>query len=227
MSSKNRGLRLSKRIFLLLSVCGLFLTAASAQQFHTFTFNAGGGPGINRGAINSFTSSSYHGVVGGGVNFSKLFGLNAEYMYYNLPFQSNLTHQPAGFPGAKANVQAATLNAIFNVPTHSRWGVYGMFGYGGYRRAVSANQTLLLNGTVCQPSYVFWNVLCTTGTPSTVKGDQTISSRTTTAGGYNLGGGLTYRMGARLKFYAEGRYHRTNNRDIRTQIFPVTFGVRW
>jgi opacity protein-like surface antigen len=219
---------LSKRIFLLLSFCALAITAASAQKkLPLFTFNAGGGPGINRGAINSYTNSSYHGVVGGGVNFSRLFSLNAEYMYYNLPFQSALTHAPQGVPGATANVQAATLNLIVNAPLHSRWGVYGIAGFGGYRRAVSADKTLLLNGTACQNVYVFWNVLCTTSSPIEVKGDQTISSRITSVGGYNYGGGVSYRVGHRLKIYGEARYHRTNNRDIRTQVFPITFGIRW
>lgn len=224
MSSENRGLRLRNRILWLLSFCLLCIAAAPAQKFERFTFNAGGGWGINRGAINNFTNASYHGVVGGGVNFGHLFGLNAEYMYYNLPFQSNITHQPEGFPGAKANLQSATLNMIFNAPMHSRWGIYGIAGFGGYRRAVSADSRLLLNGTVCQPSYVLWNVTCVNGV---VDPQQTVSSRTTTAGGYNYGGGISYRVGKRLKVYGEGRYHRTNNRDIRTQVFPITFGIRW
>jgi opacity protein-like surface antigen len=227
MSSRLRGSRLSKRLFLLLGFCVLFFAAASAQQQPPrFTFNAGGGLGLNRGAIGSYTSSSYHGVAGGGVNLSRLFSLDAEYMYYNLPFKSVYTKTPQGLPGAKANVQSATLNVIVNVPLHSRWGLYGVGGFGGYRRTASAKQTLLYDGTYCQDVYVFWNVLCTTS-GNVVKGNQTVTSRTTTAGGYNLGGGLSYRIGSRLKLYAEARYHRTNNRDIRTQIIPVTLGVRW
>ena len=216
---------MSKRILLLGSFLALFLTAASGQQFHRYTLNAGGGPGINRAQINSFLSNSYHFSGGAAYNLNRLFSLQAEYMYYNMPFQSAITQPPQGFPGAKAHVQSGTLNVIFNVPLKGKWGVYGIGGYGLYQRAVSADKTTLLLGTVCQPAYVFWNVTCVNGV---VNPEQTISTRDTGAGGYNYGGGFTRRLyGPRLKFYGEVRYHRTNNRDIRTTILPITFGIRW
>jgi len=46
-------------------------------------------------------------------------------------------------------------------------------------------------------------------------------------GGWNAGGGFTYRIKPRLRIYVEGRYHRANTSDGHTTIFPVTAGIRW
>ena len=82
---------MSRHILSLFFLCGLWITAASAQSnFSRFNFNAGGGFGLGRGDVANFTSTSYNGVVGGGLNLSRKFGVNAEYMYYNLAFKDSV-----------------------------------------------------------------------------------------------------------------------------------------
>jgi outer membrane protein with beta-barrel domain len=219
---------LSRHILALFFVCGLWIAAASAQtKFSRFNFDAGGGFGIGRGDVANFTSTSYNGVVGGGLNFSRKFGVNAEYLYYNLAFKSNVIQQQS-LPGAKGHLQSVTLNGIYTLPLNNRWGFYGIGGFGWYQRSVSARSEVLTGGftTPCQPAWIWWGITCVNGFVSPT---QTLSSRTLDAVGFNFGGGITYRLpwARHAKFYAEGRYHRAYHSDVKTIVFPVTVGLRW
>ena len=101
----------------------------------------------------------------------------------------------------------------------------GPLGGGGwYQRSVDASRELLVKGTVCQPAWALWGITCTNGLLAT---DQTLSSNTVSGGGYNLGGGITYRLNRQAKIYVEGRYHHANTSDKHTSVFPVTVGLRW
>jgi opacity protein-like surface antigen len=213
---------LIRRILSLVALSVLLIGVAPAQQFNRFNFNFGGGVGAGLSDIGKFTNKSYQGGGGAGVNFNRLFGVDAEYMYYNLSFTNSVTQET---PGASGRLQSATLNAIFTVPTHAKWGVYGIAGGGLYRRSVEARSQVLVSGTVCQPAWVLWGVTCTN---NVITETQTLSSRTLNAGGYNYGGGLTYRVPFHnAKIYVEGRYHHANHNDVHTSVFPVSFGLRW
>jgi hypothetical protein len=63
---------------------------------------------------------------------------------------------------------------------------------------------------------------CTIGSVNIVTG-----SRSDNAFGGNIGGGLTYRLGERTKFYTEVRYHHASYDKVATDILPLTFGIRW
>ena len=218
---------MSRRILFLLALCGLSIAASAQQDFNRFNFTAGGGLGFGRGAVANFTNRSYNGVVGGGVNFNRFFGVDAEYMYYNLAFRDTVVQQQ-GLPGAKGHLQSVSLNGIFNYKLQGRFGVYGIAGVGWYQRSVSARSQPLLTGTVCQPAWIWWDIQCTDGTPSVASHDQTLSSFSKGAGGFNYGGGLTYRLKQPgVKVFAELRYHRAYHSDVKTVVFPVTVGVRW
>lgn len=218
---------MSRRILFLLALCGLSIAASAQQDFNRFNFTAGGGLGFGRGAVANFTNRSYNGVVGGGVNFNRFFGVDAEYMYYKLAFRDSVIQQQ-GLPGAKGHLQSVSLNGIFNYKLQGRFGVYGIAGVGWYQRSVSARSQPLLTGTVCQPAWIWWDIQCTDGNTPVVSHDQTLSSLTKDAGGFNYGGGLTYRLKhPGVKVFAEFRYHRAYHSDVQTVVFPVTFGVRW
>lgn len=214
-----------KRILYLLAFCGLGIAASAqtTQNFNRFNFNVGGGLGGALGDVGKFTDKSYHGVAGGGVNFSRRFGLKAEYMYYNLSFQDSVKLQQS-LPDATGHLHSATLNAFLNFPLQGKLGVYAIGGAGWYQRTVEARSQVLVPGTVCEPAWKLWGVVCTSGVVATT---QTLSSNAVGAGGYNFGGGITYRLNKSAKVYAEGRYHHANTSDLRTSVFPVTLGLRW
>src|SRR6202166_5404889 len=114
LALRNRRSRLRNRMLFLLVFCGL-ITSASAQfesaqsDFNRFNFSVGGGLGIGRGEVGSFVGNSYEGVVGGGINFSRMFGVDAEYMYYNLALRPSVIANQS-LPGAGGHLQSITVN---------------------------------------------------------------------------------------------------------------------
>lgn len=219
---------MTNRILLLLVLCGLFASASAQSNFSRYNFTAGGGLGIGRGEVASFVGNSGQVVAGGGVNFSRLFGVDAEYMYYNLPIRPSVANGPANLHGTSGHLQSISLDGIVNVPYHAgKLGAYGIFGIGFYRRSVSANTQLLDINNVCQDIYARWyGINCLNGFPRT---RQTLSSYSKDAGGFNFGGGATYRLNYldHAKVFIEFRYHRAYHSDGQTIVMPITVGLRW
>lgn len=207
----------------LLALCVLGIAAASAQDFSRFNFNVGGGFGGALGDVGKFTDPSYNGVAGAGMNLSRAFGLKAEYMYFNLGFKDSVKTGQS-LPDATGHVQSATLNLFFNHTLQDKWGVYAIGGAGWYQRTVDARSQVLVADTICAPAWKLWGIACTNGLTETT---QTLSSHTVSSGGYNVGGGLTYRFSGHAKVYVEGRYHHASTSDGSTSVFPVTVGLRW
>jgi len=212
----------------LLAFCGLGIGASSAQTFNRFNFNVGGGFGGALGDVGKFTGASYNGVAGGGLNFSRAIGVKAEYMYFNLGFNDSVKANQS-LPDATGHVQSATLNLFYNHSLQGRLGVYAIGGGGWYQRSVDARSQLLPHGTVYEPAWELWGVTFNDGPAGRrVDVDQTLSSHSVNGGGYNFGGGFTYRLNMmQAKIYVEGRYHHANTSDKHTTVFPVTVGLRW
>ena len=222
---------MSHRPLRLLVFLGFVITAASAQSnFKRFNFDVGGGLGIGRGDVGKFVGASYHGVAGGGLNFSRMFGFNAEYMYYDLPLKDSVIQQQFLLPGATGSVQSVSLNGIVHAPFQGRWGAYGIGGIGFYHRSVWNRNEPVLAGTTCQPAWIWWDLNCTSsGGVPVLSYNQTIATNSRDAGGFNFGGGFTYKLNHlhHAKFYIEARYHRAYHSDVQTTFFPVTAGLRW
>jgi hypothetical protein len=217
---------LSHRVLCFVAFLGFSIATASAQSnFKRFNFDVGGGLGIGRGDVGKFVGGSYFGIAGGGLNLSRMFGFNAEYMYYDLPLKTSVIEQQA-IPGASGHLHGVTLNIIAKAPLSGRFGAYGIGGIGWYRRSVSARSELLTSGTVCQPAWIWWDITCVN---RFVSPTQTLSSASKDAGGFNFGGGVTYRLNHlhRAKVYVEARYHRAYHSDVQTTFIPVAVGLRW
>jgi predicted porin len=212
-------------MLLLLTLCVLGITAAHAQGSNRFNFNVGGGFGGAFGDVGKATGFSYNGVAGGGLNLSRSFGVKAEYMYFKLGFDDQVKTEQH-LPGATGNVQSATLNLVFNHALQGKVGVYAIGGAGWYRRSLDTSPSQFLPaGTHCEPTWALWGITCTTSGFTDVA--QTLASNTVDGGGYNFGGGFTYRLRKRTRLYFEGRYHHAYTSDKRTTLFPVTIGLRW
>jgi hypothetical protein len=215
------------------------VAAASAQDstqssFGRFTLSFGGGPGIGRGYVASFVGNSVQATVGSGYNINRIFGVDAEYMYYDLDLWPSVS-MGQSLPDATGRLQSVSLDGIVNVPKHiGKFGAYGIFGVGFDDRSVSAHRQLLPSGTICQETYYrWWGINCVSNNPlvptGTVNGTQTLSSYSRIAGSYNYGGGLTYQLKSwhHAKIYFEYRYHHAYQADAETIVWPVTVGLRW
>ena len=217
------------RILIFLFCCATAASALAQSNFNRLNFTAGGGLGIGKGEVASFVGNSGEVTVGAGMNFSKLFGIDAEYMFYDLSFRPSVI-QGQTLPHASGHLQSISLDGIVNVPKHlNKAGAYGIFGVGFYRRSVSVTppQLLLPFKNICQPAWGrWWDIACFNGTPQV---PQTLSSFSKDAGGFNFGGGVTYPLSYlnNAKVFVEFRYHRAYHSDGETIVMPITVGLRW
>jgi Outer membrane protein beta-barrel domain len=224
---------LRNRILFLLAFCGLAASALAQLEaqsnFNRFNFTAGGGLGIGRGDVASFVGNSTFAVLGGGMNFTRMFGVDAEYMYYDLNFRPSviqsqfLTHQ-------SGQMQSVSLDGIVTVPRHyGKLGAYGIFGVGFYDRSVSVPSQTVGPGTHYEPAWKWWDLTWLNNIPGGQLNAQWLSSNSKVAGGFNYGGGVTYRLNHlhNSKLYLEYRYHRAYHSDGQTIVVPIAIGLRW
>jgi len=231
---EKRRLGLSNRIWLLLFFCGL-AASASAQDtparsnFERYNFTAGGLVGLGRDDVAAFVGTSPQVTFGAGMNFTRLFGVDAEYMYYGLGFKQSVILSQA-LTGQKGHMQSISLDGIVNVPKHiGKFGAYGIFGIGFYDRSVSVPRRYLQAGTVYQPAWLWWDLSWVDNIQGSQLNAQYMSSNSKIAGGFNYGGGLTYRLNHlhNAKLYLEWRYHRAYQSDGKTIVMPISVGFRW
>jgi hypothetical protein len=227
---------LSNRILLLLVLCGLVASASAQLNLDHLTFNGGAGPGLGRDDVAAFVGNSTQVEAGVGFNLNRLFSVDAEYMYYNLGFKDTVQTEQ-GLTGQKGHLQSVSLDGIVNVPKHvGKFGAYGIFGVGFYDRTVSVPRRYLEAGTVYQPAWLWWDLSWVNNIQGGQLNAQYMSSNSKIAGGFNYGGGITYRLfhhtegESKLraaKLYLEWRYHRAYQSDGKTIVMPITVGFRW
>jgi opacity protein-like surface antigen len=190
-----------------------------AQDFSRANFVIGGGPGFPLGNMSSFVGTGGNFIIGGGLNFNKVVGVDTEFMWHDLPINS-ATKELLQTPGASARQYAWTFNPIVHVPLGEHLGAYVIGGIGWYHR--SGETTTPGAGVVCDPYWSWWYG-CTIGSVDFVTG-----SRSSNAFGENIGGGLTYRLGeGHAKIFTEVRYHHAGYDHVSTDLLPLTFGIRW
>lgn len=218
----NQRQRLSSTL-LLLACIGLICSPGFGQDFSLWNFTIGGGVGFPQGTSAQFVNNGANFVVGGGRNLRQWIGVDAEFMWHDLPIKRNVLDQ-LQVPGGGARIYAVTLNAIVPIPTPGKLGLYAIGGGGWYHRSGELTAPTYTPGTVCPPFYVWW-VGCTTGLfPSNL----VLASSSTDGWGGNIGGGITYKFGTSpLKLYTEVRYHHVPHRQVATDLLPLTIGLRW
>ncbi len=228
---------MSNRILVFLAFCGIAASALAQSNFNRYDFSAGGALGIGRDDVASYVGNSPQVTFGAGMNFNRRFGVDAEYMYYDLGFRPSVMLGQS-LTGQSGHMQSISLDGIVNVPRHIRkLGAYGIFGLGFYDRSVKlAHSQFLPNGTPCQPAWRWWDLACFDFNPAIgptiqMPGQlgETMSSNSRVAGGFNYGGGITYPLNHlhNSKLYIEWRYHRAYQADGQAIVMPITVGLRW
>lgn len=226
-------------VLLVLVLSGLFVAPGMAQfegtsNFPRWNFNAGAGYGIGRGAVGAFAGNTFFAVGGAGMNFSRMFGFDGEFMYYDITPRPSVS-QGQGLGRSSGSLYAFSLDGLVRAPFHvSKFSPYGIFGVGFYDRTVSSSTGLLSPGAIYQPSWVWWDIYCVSIAggqcllPSS-SGYQHLGSFSKVAGGYNFGGGITYDLNRwhKAKLYGEIRYHKAYQSDVQTIVVPITVGLRW
>jgi Outer membrane protein beta-barrel domain len=180
-----------------------------------------GGGGFNTPIGDSGTYLTWGGnfTAGGGLHFSRGFALIGEFSYFDNKLPGAFVAAGGGQTG-NAHIFALTVDPVFDLFPKRTNSVFVVGGGGYYHKSTNFN---VLGG------YDFY------GYPVYV----TANSFSSNQGGFNAGFGLTHRLGGvygdgQLKLFAEVRYTWIATPEIgqanglgRTEIIPVTFGVRW
>ena len=210
---------LKLRCILLVALMFGGVSVSQAQDESRALFNIGGGVGFPQSDLSNFINSGGHAVIGVGYAFSRVFGMNTEFMWHDLPVNEK-TQDFLRTPGAEARQYSWTFNPILRIPEGHRFGAYAIGGIGWYHR--SGETTTPAVGVDCDPSWSCWYG-CGIGTVNFVTG-----STSANAFGGNIGGGVTVHLGeSRAKFYTEFRYHHAGYHNVSTDLIPLTFGIRW
>jgi opacity protein-like surface antigen len=171
---------------------------------------------------------------------SPMFAFQVEYSYNGLAGEDA---QIPLFPGPGAvlpsgnalieshhNMQYISFNAMVRPGGDAMLKPYVTGGGGAYYRSVSLTTPSVGYTTWCDP---YWYVCY----PTLVEVDRIIGDRSSWDPGFNLGAGLTFKLGESSLFYVETRWHYmwgpefTDGQGVvqkaNGQYFPVTFGFRF
>ncbi len=169
-------------------------------------------------------------VAGLGYNFSDRHAFIGEFMWNRLgasdtvlaPIRDALQTNEVS---AHANIFAVTGNYRFELRGKTT-GVYFIGGGGWYRRSVDVTTPVATGSSItCTPTWLFLGYQCRSGT---VVSDQTRASSTSDVGGLNGGIGITFKVGEpRYRVYVEVRYHYAPTKNIKTELIPITVGIRF
>ncbi len=180
-----------------------------------------GGGGFNSPIGNDGPYLTWGGnfTAGGGLHFSRGLSLLGEFSFFGNKLPGAFVAAGGGQSG-NSHIFALTVDPILDLFPKRTNSAYVVGGGGFYHKSTNFN---VLGG------YDFY------GYPVFV----TANSFSSNQGGLNLGIGLTHRLGGvygdgQMKLFAEARYTwiatpkiGTTNGLGRTEIIPVTFGVRW
>jgi len=161
------------------------------------------------------------------MNFTKMFGADAEYMYYDLNFR-NSVKQSQSLQNQSGRMQSISLDGLVRVPRRfHNFSAYGIFGVGFYDRTVSIPTRALQAGTIYQPAWRWWDIY--RDIFDNIITPQTMGTNSKVAGGFNYGGRITHPLNRwhDANIFLEWRYHRAYQSDGQTIVMPVTVGLRW
>lgn len=173
-----------------------------------WNFNIGGGPTPVVGDTKNELRNGANFTIGGGYNFTPRTGLVFEFMQSWLDVTDRALQEVGGDDG-RASVWSFTINPVYRFRIGGPFGGYLIGGGGFYERNQHYERTVFV--------------------PTSHGGfdEFQVNNISDDAGGVNAGIGLTCNLGWGTKFYVEARYHYIFTPGYKTQIVPVTFGLRW
>jgi len=193
------------------------------REYKSWTFNVGGGASLTSGSTKTFVRGGGGvGDVGVARNYSKYFGLRADFQFDNLPLR-NTALQQAQASGASSHAYSLMIGPIINIPVTKNWGGYVLIGGSYFHRSGKLDSSTALPGAGCNPFFTWWGNCYGTSLPLNGK----FLSESLDQFGYNLGGGVTRKIRPNVELYGEFRFMHGTHSGITTDLRPITIGVRW
>jgi len=198
---------------------------AKPRDYKNWSFNVGGGGSLTNGVTTKFVRGG-GAIAAAGVarNFSKYFGLRADFQFDNLPLRNSaLGPSGAQASGATSQVYSFTLDPIINIPVTKLWSGYVVFGPAYYHRTGKLDSSTAVPGTACNPFYAWWGTCFAGSLPL----NKNFLSTSQNEFGLNFGGGVARKIRPNLELYGEFRYLHGSGNGRTTDLRPITIGLRW
>lgn len=193
------------------------------REYKKWNFNAAGGANNTTGTTKIFArGGGLVGDVGVARNYSKYFGLRADFQFDNLPLR-NSALLLAQAPSATSYVYSVMAGPIINIPATKDWGGYIVFGPDFLHRGGKLDSSTAIPGAGCNGFFVWWGSCLSNSLPTNGK----FLSASQNDYGYDFGGGITRKLRPHLEIYAEYRLVHGKQGSITTDFRPITLGLRW
>jgi opacity protein-like surface antigen len=193
---------------------------ASGQVLERINANVGAGVSFPVGDSSDRVNTGYNITAGAGINLSKHFGLEIDYLFSSFGL-SDRSLALSGAPDGYAHTWGFSANPIYYIAPDKKLSAYILAGYGVFTRTVNLTRPGVVPGVICDP----WTFFCYN---APVYADIIYRCNSTTKGGWDVGGGITYRLGeGRTKVFTEIRYYDVLTSNVRSTFLPLTFGLRW
>jgi opacity protein-like surface antigen len=199
----------------------------------------GGGVSVPVSDVKERFGTGYDIAAGVTYHLTEIFGVQAEYTYQNLDDtartidvqltpDSPMTRRV--FVEASHALHNLDFSAVYKPATTGPIGGYVLGGFGAYYRSVNLTTPGTGYTTICDP----WWYVCY---PALVPVDYLIGTKYAWDPGFDVGAGITYRVGEYAEVYAEARFHyimgnqytlpNGNKVKANGKYFPITFGFRF
>ena len=193
------------------------------HDYRNWTFNVGGGADLPSGTTRTYVKGGGAvGTAGVARNFSRYFGLRADFLYANLPLRSSAL-ELAQAPGSHSQVYGISIDPIINIPVTKLYSGCFLFGPGFYHRSGKLDSTTVVPGSSCNGFFQWWGS-CSNGIIPLNKG---VLNSSQNEFGFNFGAGVARKIRGNLEVYGEFRYEHAKHNGITTDVRPITIGVRW
>jgi opacity protein-like surface antigen len=202
-----------RHIIATLLACFAFVEIGDAQALDKLTFEGSIGPSFPIGSAQSSMNTGYNFLFGAGWKFTPSVAGFLEFQYDRASL-TNQTLQAFGQADGFNRFWSLTLNPRYYIHPKGKISGYGTAGYGLYARSLAFTDPSQAVG-YCDPFYGYCE---SSGAP-------VVAEFTNYKGGFNVGGGLTYAIGASgFKFVTDVRYNRFLS-HANNEFVTLTFGI--
>ncbi len=227
-------MRITRFVLVIATVLALAPSVSFAQD-KKFHVNFGGGPTFNAGDLGDHFGNGWGPAIGVTVDANALLGFQFEYAYRHFGIKDDAPFFGATEFDANHTTHQLDFNLVMSAAgPDSAVRPYFVAGPGAYYRSVEITK-YVGTGVICDP---FWYVC------GTYPVDQVLGSRGGWDFGFNLGGGVGFKIADDAEFFVEMRFHHVYGPEITDQhvvnplatstegstngtYYPLTFGFRF
>ena len=218
--------------FILCAVFVALLPGVASAQDKKIHFNLGAGPTFGGGDLGDIFSTGFGPTLGITFDITPRIGFQFEYSYKWFSIE-DYEDALAGVFSANHNAHFLNYNVVFNLNApESKSRFYIVAGPGSYQRSVEITE-YVGSGIICDPYFY----IC-----GTYPINEVIGSRGGWDFGFNIGGGVGFKIAETAEFYVDFKYHyvagpevaptnpitgTTTSRSATGYYYPITFGFRF